>query len=165
MPKDAITLVFAFSRASVLSVRISSFVHGRSFLVGFAISAPHALCKTKKHRLKRCSLIARHDTTRTSRNHRAVDKSYAVAQAISRPAGAPTATNSDGATLQYPRRHPAPPGATVKLKPSGCCATLTPWPWPLGRRRGPITVCSGRWAKSITDISALFPGQMLLSSD
>jgi hypothetical protein len=109
MPKDAITLVFAFSRASVLSVRISSFVHGRSFLVGFAISAPHALCKTKKHRLKRCSLIARHDTTRTSRNHRAVDKSYAVAQAISRPAGAPTATNSDGATLQYPRRHPAPP--------------------------------------------------------
>jgi hypothetical protein len=33
----AITLVFVFSRASVFSIRTSSFVHGRIFVVFFAI--------------------------------------------------------------------------------------------------------------------------------
>jgi hypothetical protein len=37
----AITVVFVFSRASVLRVRTSSFVHGRSFIF-FAISPPYA---------------------------------------------------------------------------------------------------------------------------
>jgi hypothetical protein len=36
----AITVVFVFSRASVFSVRTSSFVHGRSFVVFFAILFP-----------------------------------------------------------------------------------------------------------------------------
>jgi hypothetical protein len=38
----AITVVFVFSRASVLSVRTSSFVHGRLRVIFFAISVPHA---------------------------------------------------------------------------------------------------------------------------
>ena len=39
----AITVVFIFLRASVFSVQTSSFVHGRSFNVFFAIAVTHAL--------------------------------------------------------------------------------------------------------------------------
>jgi hypothetical protein len=37
----AITVVFVFSRASVFSIRTSSFVHGRIRVIFFAIVAPH----------------------------------------------------------------------------------------------------------------------------
>ena len=38
----AITVVFVCSRASVFSMRSSSFVHGRLRVIFFAISVPHA---------------------------------------------------------------------------------------------------------------------------
>jgi hypothetical protein len=38
----AITVVFVFSRASALSERTSSFVHGRSFVIFFAIISPRS---------------------------------------------------------------------------------------------------------------------------
>jgi hypothetical protein len=44
----AITLVVTFSRASVFSVRTSSFVHGLSFAI-VAISPPYALTLAKNH--------------------------------------------------------------------------------------------------------------------
>jgi hypothetical protein len=37
----AITVVFVCSRASVFSIRTSSFVHGRIRVIFFAISFPH----------------------------------------------------------------------------------------------------------------------------
>jgi hypothetical protein len=46
----AITVVFTFSRARVFSVRISSFVNGRSFKIFFVISIPHAPTFPTNHR-------------------------------------------------------------------------------------------------------------------